>query len=40
VVIGFCVISGLAFALIRIIARKFGYSDAEGTMTTLHLGGK
>jgi hypothetical protein len=40
VVIGFCFISGLAFAAIRIAARKFGYSDAEGTMTTLHLGGK
>jgi len=40
VVIGFCVVSGLAFALIRIIARKFGYSDAQGTMTTLHLSGK
>lgn len=40
VVIGFCVVSGLAFALIRILARKFGYSDAQNAMTTLHLGGK
>jgi hypothetical protein len=40
VVIGFCVVSGLIFALIRIFARRFGYSGAEGTMTTLHLGGK
>jgi hypothetical protein len=40
VVIGFCIVSGLVFAVIRIIARKFGYSDAGGTMTTLHLGGK
>jgi len=40
VVIGFCIVSGLVFALIRILMRKFGYSDAEGAMTTLHLGGK
>jgi hypothetical protein len=40
IVLGFCLVSGLVFAVIRVTARKFGYSGAEGSMTTLHLGGK
>ncbi len=36
-VLGFCVLSGLAFGAVRIIARKFGYSDAQYALTTLHL---
>jgi len=40
VVIGFCFVSGLIFAGIRIAMRKFGYSGADGAMTTLHLEGK
>jgi len=40
IVLGFCLASGLAFGAIRVIARKFGYSDAGTTLTTLHLGGK
>ena len=40
IVLGFCLVSGLVFAVIRLIARRFGYSGAEGSMTTLHLGGK
>ncbi|HMD50361.1 MAG TPA: hypothetical protein VKG79_14725 [Bryobacteraceae bacterium] len=40
IVLGFCLVSGLVFAVIRVIARRFGYSGADGSMTTLHLGGK
>jgi len=40
IVLGFCLVSGLVFAGVRLIARRFGYSGAEGSMTTLHLGGK
>ena len=40
IVLGFCLVSGLIFAAVRVTARKFGYSGAEGSMTTLHLGGK
>ncbi len=40
IVLGFCLASGLAFGLARVIARKFGYSDAGTALTTLHLGGK
>jgi hypothetical protein len=40
IVLGFCLVSGLVFAVVRVTARKFGYSGAEGSMTTLHLGGK
>lgn len=40
IVLGFCLVSGLVFAVIRVTARKFGYSGAEGSMTTLHLSGK
>jgi hypothetical protein len=40
VVLVFCVVSGLAFAAILAISRRFGYSGADGSMTTLHLSGK
>ncbi|HLH00685.1 MAG TPA: hypothetical protein VKX49_30545 [Bryobacteraceae bacterium] len=40
IVLGFCLVSGLTFGAIRIVARKFGYSGADGSMTTLHLSGK
>jgi len=40
IVLGFCLISGLAFAAFRILSRRFGYSDAGPAMTTLHLGDK
>ena len=40
IVLGFCLVSGLVFATIRVVARRFGYSGADGSMTTLHLGGK
>jgi hypothetical protein len=36
----FCVVSGLAYGLIRVVGRRFGYSDANESMTTLDLGGK
>ncbi len=36
----FCLLSGLAVGGILRLARKFGYSAAEGSMTTLHLEGK
>jgi len=39
-VLGFCLLSGLAVGGILRIARRFGYSAAEGSMTTLHLEGK
>jgi hypothetical protein len=39
-VLGFCLLSGLAVGGTLRLARKFGYSAAEGSMTTLHLEGK
>jgi hypothetical protein len=40
IVLGFCLASGLAFGAIRVIARKFGYSSAGESLTTLSLSGK
>jgi hypothetical protein len=40
IVLGFCLASGLAFGAVRVVARRFGYSDAGTSLTTLHLGGK
>jgi hypothetical protein len=40
IVVGFCVVSGLVFAGVRVATRKFGHSDAHDAMTTLHLEGK
>jgi hypothetical protein len=39
-VLGFCVLSGLAFGGMLLVARRFGYSGAEGSLITLHLSGK
>jgi hypothetical protein len=39
-VLGFCLLSGLAVGGILRIARRFGYSAAEGSLITLHLEGK
>jgi hypothetical protein len=39
-VLGFCLVSGLAVGGTLWVARKFGYSAAEGSLTTLHLEGK
>jgi hypothetical protein len=39
-VLGFCLLSGLAVGGVLRVARKFGYSAAEGSLTTLHLEGK
>ncbi len=36
----FCLLSGLAVGGTLRLARRFGYSGAEGSMTTLHLEGK
>jgi len=38
--LGFCVLSGLAVGGTLRIARRFGYSAAEGSLITLHLEGK
>jgi hypothetical protein len=38
--LAFCLLSGLAVGGTLRIARRFGYSGAEGSMTTLHLEGK
>ncbi len=38
--LAFCLLSGLAVGGTLWIARRFGYSGAEGSMTTLHLEGK
>jgi hypothetical protein len=38
--LGFCLLSGLAVGGTLRLARRFGYSGAEGSMTTLHLEGK
>jgi hypothetical protein len=40
IVLGFCLASGLIFGGLRLIARRFGYTDAGTTMTTLHLSDK
>jgi hypothetical protein len=40
IVLGFCLFSGLAFGAFRVVARRFGYSDAGTALTTLHLGDK
>jgi len=39
-VLGFCLFSGLLVAGILFAARRSGYSGADGTLTTLHLGRK
>jgi hypothetical protein len=39
-VLGFCLGSGLLVAGILFAARRFGYSGADGTLTTLHLSRK
>jgi hypothetical protein len=38
--LGFCLLSGLAVGGTLRIARRFGYSGAEGSLITLHLEGK
>jgi len=38
--LAFCLLSGLAVGGILRFARRFGYSAAEGSLTTLHLEGK
>jgi hypothetical protein len=40
ILLGFCLLSGLAVGGILRFSRRFGYSAAEGSMTTLHLEGK
>jgi hypothetical protein len=40
IVLGFCLLSGIAFGALRVLARKFGYSDAGTPFTTLHLSDK
>jgi hypothetical protein len=40
ILLGFCLLSGLAVGGTLRIARRFGYSAAEGSMITLHLEGK
>ena len=40
VVLGFCILSGVAFGGMLMVARRFGYSGAEGSLITLHLSGK
>jgi len=40
IVLGFCLLSGIAFGAVRIAARRFGYSDAGTPYTTLHLSDK
>jgi len=37
IVLGFCLLSGLAFGGLRILLRRFGHSDAESPMISLHL---
>jgi hypothetical protein len=38
--LGFCLLSGLAVGATLRLARRFGYTAAEGSLTTLHLEGK
>jgi hypothetical protein len=40
IVLAFCLASGLLFGGFRVIARRFGYTDAGTAMTTLHLSDK
>jgi hypothetical protein len=40
IVLGFCLMSGLVFGGLRVLARRFGYTDAGTAMTTLHLSDK
>jgi len=40
IVLAFCVLSGLAFAGIRILRRRFGHADAGDAMIVLHLESK
>lgn len=40
IIIGFCLVSGLLFAAVRIVSRRFGHEGADGAMITLHLEGK
>jgi hypothetical protein len=40
IVLGFCLLSGLAFGAFRVLSRRFGYSDAGVPFTTLHLSDK
>jgi len=40
VVLGFCLLSGIAFGGMLMLARRFGYSAAEGSLITLHLSDK
>jgi hypothetical protein len=40
IVLGFCLISGLAYGVFRVLSRRFGYSDATAAFTSLHLGDK
>jgi len=39
IVLAFCVLSGVAFGLMLMVARRFGYSGADGSLITLHLSG-
>jgi hypothetical protein len=40
IIIGFCIVSGVAFAGIRILSRRLGPKGQEDPMITLHLEGK
>jgi len=40
IVLGFCLLSGIAFGGMLMLARRFGYSGAEGSLITLHLSDK
>jgi hypothetical protein len=40
IVLGFCLISGVAYGAFRVVSRRFGYSDATAAFTSLHLGDK
>jgi hypothetical protein len=40
IALAFCLVSGLAVGAILRLARRFGYSAAEGSLITLHLEGK
>lgn len=40
IVLGFCLVSGLLFGGVRVVARRFGYTGADTPLTTLHLSDK
>ena len=40
IVLGFCLISGVAYGAFRVVSRRFGYSDATAAFTSLDLGDK